>query len=262
MSDSGPSYHFITEDFLDAAEANDLAAAARLLDDGAHVNASDKGGATALIWAARHGNLDFVHLLLSRGAERECVDNFGLTPLLAAVAVGRGDFAGELLKLQFNAAARGQVRGETALALAAGQGDAVLVGRLVAAGADIDARNSNGVTPLIEAVREARLDVARVLLDLHADVDAPDSDGRTALIHAVTTGRPDFVSELLRKGADISLCDRRGRSALDFASQWKLPAMRAALEESFLAHTVSQLRDGVDAPIEALPPLRLKPQPR
>ena len=56
---------------------------------GSDVNATDRHGATALIWAAANGKADIVHLLLAQGADPGAKDNDGDSAL--AVARGRSN---------------------------------------------------------------------------------------------------------------------------------------------------------------------------
>ena len=61
--------------------------------------------------------------------------------------------------------AREAWRGQTALMWAAAENHAALVAPLVAAGADVDARSSEGFTPFAFAVRAGHVETAEALLD-------------------------------------------------------------------------------------------------
>jgi len=66
-------------------------------------------------------------------------------------------------------------------------------------GADINAQSSSGRTPLLEAVIDQQLDLARMLIDLGADLDSQDTKRTSALHHMCLTRRPDldFIRLLL-----------------------------------------------------------------
>ncbi len=71
--------------------------------------------------------------------------------------------------------------GWTALHHAASKGDVSEVERLLAAGANVDARTTGGFarnsTPLLIATRSLHFDVMRLLLDHGADIEARDDCG-------------------------------------------------------------------------------------
>jgi ankyrin repeat protein len=70
------------EAFAAAARRGDAAAVTKLLDEGVDVNTRYRYGATALSYAADHGRLDVVKVLLARGADVNVKDTFyGATPL-------------------------------------------------------------------------------------------------------------------------------------------------------------------------------------
>ena len=169
---------------------------AKLLADGAKVDATDRYGRTPLIWAATTQGDDVVKTLLAAKAKIELADAKKLTPLLAAARVGNKDG----LKILLAAKAKGDARDEdgwTALHFAANALNPEMVKMLLAAKAPADARDGWRETPLLLAVLEAREAhfkddeieaVVRALLKGGADVLAGDIHGRTPAEKAFWTG--------------------------------------------------------------------------
>jgi ankyrin repeat protein len=73
----------------------------------------------------------------------------------------------------------------TPLLYAARDGRLAAARALVAAGADLELADANGIRPLLTAILNNRLDVARLLLDRGANVNADDFWGRSPLWAAV-----------------------------------------------------------------------------
>lgn len=97
---------------------------------------------------------------------------------------------------------------------------APLVAALLRLGADLEARQ-DGVSALHLAVRAGYADTVRVLLEGGGDVDAEDTEGVTPLgylVHAHRRAdRPALARLLLAAGADPRHGDHTGRSPLDRA---------------------------------------------
>ena len=68
-------------------------------------------------------------------------------------------------------------------------------------GADVNATDERGSTPLLEAARYGHDDIARVLIAAGADVKAQDKDGKTALMLAVQGNHDEVVRVLKQAGA-------------------------------------------------------------
>ena len=71
---------------------------------------------------------------------------------------------------------------------------------LSAPGADVNARNDRGSTPLLEAARYGHNDIARVLIAAGANVNAKDNDGKTALMLAIQGNHDEVVRVLKQAG--------------------------------------------------------------
>ncbi|HEX5833120.1 MAG TPA: ankyrin repeat domain-containing protein [Pyrinomonadaceae bacterium] len=82
------------------------------------------------------------------------------------------------------------------------EGNTDMVRSLVSGpGADVNATNEQGATPLLEAARYGHEDVARVLIAAGADVNVEDEDGKTALMLAVQGNHDEVVGVLKQAGA-------------------------------------------------------------
>jgi ankyrin repeat protein len=85
---------------------------------------------------------------------------------------------------------------------------------LLAAGADPNAVDFEGATPLMYAAEVGTMELLRALLAAGADVNAQDAEGRTALMYASDHCYTDSVRLLVETGADVTLKDTNGHTAL------------------------------------------------
>jgi len=103
--------------------------------------------------------------------------------------------------------------GQTPLMAAASFGSLEAVSLLIAAGADPQAANEAGLTPLHLATSDPRK--ARVLLERGADVNKASLMGRTPLLVAAgTEGTFETVKLLIERGADVNAADASGVTPL------------------------------------------------
>jgi ankyrin repeat protein len=81
------------------------------------------------------------------------------------------------------------------------EGNTDMVRSLVSSpGADVNATDERGNTPLLEAARYGHDDICRVLIAAGADVKAKDKDGKTALMLAVQGNHDEVVRVLKQAG--------------------------------------------------------------
>jgi ankyrin repeat protein len=97
-----------------------------------------------------------------------------------------------------------------------GDARAEILDLLVKAGADVDAIDASGRTPLLVACQNASASLIERFLDYEPQLATRDPEGRDALILAAL-GSPSAVAVLLAKHADPRSTDVHGKSARDYA---------------------------------------------
>lgn len=173
-----------------------------LLQAGANatIQHASSSGHTALHYAAASGSAASVHMLLEAGADIAAVDADGLTPLSYAV-------------LQPHCAAADRSR-LFAMMFAAG-----------ATVSEVNARNSEGAQALHIAVTSGRIQQdcssagLLALVSAGADVNAANRFGYTPVHYAVNRDMAGTVTDLLSAGAAADIPDLQGKSALSWAAR-------------------------------------------
>jgi len=130
---------------------------------GADPNAIGTGGTTPLADAAFRGNVDGVRLLLAHGALVNAVSKAGTQPIHDAALGDSADVIRELAIHGADINARSRDDGQTALYMAAAMGKMKAVKALIALGADLAAKDSQGRTPLDAAERAGMTEVVALL---------------------------------------------------------------------------------------------------
>jgi ankyrin repeat protein len=99
-------------------------------------------------------------------------------------------------------------------------------------GADVNARDGDGATPLHNAAVSGRRELAALLLDKGADREARDSEsGATPLYQAAAWGRTTLVELLLARGADVNARNKAGVTPLVAAEKNGFPEAAAILKQ-------------------------------
>jgi len=100
------------------------------------------------------------------------------------------------------------------LAQAVVASDATRIKFLAAHGADLNARDSMGATPLTSAASARDSDTVKLLLQLGADANASNGDGVTPLMAAAQRDHVPSVEALLQHGASLTVKDAKGLTPL------------------------------------------------
>lgn len=116
----------------------------------------------------------------------------------------------------------------TPLMQAAHLGPSAIVAELLAAGARVDAMNSDGSQPLWLACVGDNPEIVTLVIKAGADLEHKNVNGSTALMYAASAGKGKAVALLLEAGADLTY-ENDGFSALEMASTREcLDLLRAA----------------------------------
>ena len=202
---------------------------------------------TALVAAAKAGQLDSVKALIADGADPN-VDASTLTlmentggltlqykaagnVLFYAAESGKPELVKEILRYHPDVNARG-ANGHTPI-FGAGERRAddmpgarvAIVRLLVRAGAKVDIRDDDGNTPLHDT---SQIDVMEQLLAMGANVNAQNKQGETPIF---TTMDGRAIPLLVRHGADLTIRNNKGQTVLEAAGQ-KGPLRQQALREA------------------------------
>jgi len=141
-----------------------------------------------------------------------------LPALLIPAAQGNINQVRELLDKGADVNAR-DILGDTPLTFPAFDGYTEVVKALVDKGADVNARNRLGATALQFASGKGHTDVVELLIDKNADVNIKDNEGNSALRYAADKGYAEIVKLLLDKGADFNAKDNDNNTPLTGAAQ-------------------------------------------
>jgi ankyrin repeat protein len=203
-----------------------------LLDRGADVNARRSDGLTPLMSAAGAGRVETVKLLLERGADPNTKESAGgLTPLLFAAKYSDEPEVIRTLLIAGAPLEAKNIYGETALMVAAREGNLTAVRTFIAAGANVNAQSEQtGATPLMIAIangnsarKAGRADqlptMIKSLIEAGADVNAKQKGDYTALMFAAQEGDGEAAQLLLKAGADPSAQNSKGDTAATLAKR-------------------------------------------
>lgn len=166
---------------------------------------SERPDQATLLWAAEHGHIDNVRLLIEQGADVDMQDNRGgVSPLYWAAEQGHSEIVTILIENGANVD-HGGAYDARPLHAAARHGHIDIVQLLIAQGAEVDPQNTSSITPLGYAVMNEHIRVVEMLLEQGVDASDQDRYGYTPLNNAVADENSEIAQLLLDYGADVNL---------------------------------------------------------
>ncbi len=182
---------------LDAARRGDVAALAGMIAARAPLDPVDGAGRTPLMIAVERNHTDAAVRLIEAGANINAQAANSDTPWLLAGALGRAEILRLMMPKRPDLTLRNRFGG-TALIPACERGHVEAVKVLLTSGIDVDHVNNLGWTCLLEIVilgdgGPRHVEIARLVLAAGADPNLADRDGVSPLAHARRRGQPEVA---------------------------------------------------------------------
>lgn len=218
-----------SDQLFEAIEAGDVNRVRALLDrDPGLVGSRDEHGVSALMRALYRLDPAMEDAVRGRGHEHDVFE---------AAALGELGRLTQLLDADPAVASSRSGDGFTALHYAAFFGRSDVIRLLLARGAEVDSVGHGWMTgtALHSAVSRMQRDPVQILLDAGANPNARQSAGWSPLHSAARNGDVESVRSLLEAGADPSATNDEGRSVLDLATEKGDAATMAAIQGALQA---------------------------
>ena len=169
-----------------------------LIDAGADVEAiEDELGCSPLLTASMSGGLDAVKVLIRAGADVRVADNEGDACLILATYFGHIETVRYLLCMPEVGVYYSYTKAFTALHFSGQENFPDIVQVLIDAGADINAKDEKGRSPLHSACNYGELAIVKMLVEAGAEVCVRDNEGDTCLTLAARAGCTGTVRYLV-----------------------------------------------------------------
>lgn len=194
-----------------------------LLAHGAKIDAVEKvRGQNALMWAAAEGNVAAIKVLVEAGANINAHSKMRGIKSVVAKSTGDGKPVDESLSVDPKPMAKAEPAkpaapkpyDETDPDANESQGNVMVLKKTFPKGRDISLQAygtrtvTEGLTPMLFAVRSGRFDAVKALLESGAKIEEPASDGTTPLYMAIVNAHWEMAAYLLNKGADPNASGR------------------------------------------------------
>ena len=167
-------------------------------------------------WATCHADQHTATLVLKLYGEQMNEES----PYFFAISEGRNDMVQACVDAGLDHSRRSMdEHNETPVYMAARLNRTACLATLIKAGANLETRGEEGLTPLMAATTKGCLDNVRLLVDQNIDLNARNTDGKTALHFATQLPETEITKILISRGADVNAKDNKGQTPL----HWTIP---------------------------------------
>ncbi len=201
-----------------AAEKGEYQVVSALLNRDIAPDIQDNSGKTPLHYAAEcyeESAINVINILLEHSANIEARDNSGWTPLMNAAHHSRLNVVNRLLELGAKIDAKNN-KGQAAIHLAC-QNFIIYqfqnLTKLVGMNSTVPAKGYNHLI-------EQSISVIKTLLNAGADINALDFNGESPIFYAVNISQDyKLLQFLIKNGAKLSIINHKGQTPLQFARE-------------------------------------------
>ena len=201
---------------LIAARNDKLQAVKYLLQQGADPSLQDHDGWNVLHSASKFGNPEIIELMLSHVPSIDSITKEGVTPLMIAASNDKLQAVKYLLKQGADPSLQDN-KGCNVLHCASLGGNTEVIELMLTHVLSIDSRSKEGVTPLMIAAGNDKLQAVKCLLKQGADPSLQDTTGWNVLHHALRSGNVAIMEEILSHENDIESRNNSGETPLMLA---------------------------------------------
>jgi ankyrin repeat protein len=253
------------EKLIEAIEKNNESMAKEALEAGANPT-------PALFTATEYDNLPIVKLLLDKGADPNVVhEASGFLPLYIACYMHNPDMVELLLEkgakipANFDQFMDRSPATDAIIQEAVNKSAVTLFESIeennpqavvydIEQGANVNAFNQNGETPLYVASSKGLLDIVDILLENGADIDKETTNGSTPLYAAAEAGYTGIVEFLMEHGANVTdqildnmhTFDQEIDDTFNYYRKKNQPPLFTAIEDNDIKGVESALDEGAD----------------
>lgn len=205
----------LNNQLLEAAKNGNFDQVKEAIKSGANINIQNEEKLTPLMMMVIYGRTEGVKWFVQEKADLQIVDKQGLTALHYATLEGNKDIVRVLRDAQGG-------KPYPDIFIGSSIGATREVKEALAAGVDVNAKNSLGMAAVHLAVHNKHLNVVETLIGAGANLNEADNEGMTPLMEAIRAPSPEALKLLVKSKVDLEKKDSKGSTILAWAVDMKI----------------------------------------